>query len=213
MLAVVVATVSVGCGGSGQPPLGPEHVTDRERAADRERADERPERYRLVMPDRVVQKRYEREYDVSSPDETLAELMEGQVDGAEPVFGVYKPAGRGEFSGGTITVTGVYGVVLSPVTARDELLDVLDRRDLVQRVVAAPRTITPPGSAEPLLCRVVERGYEGDEYTSLRASCTWAEASTVVTVATAAETPPSRSELDAFAAVAGAMRDDVRVGY
>ncbi|MFF2022919.1 hypothetical protein ACFVW2_14110 [Streptomyces sp. NPDC058171] len=213
MLAVLVATVSVGCGGSGQAPLGPEHVTDRERAADRERANERPERYRLVMPDRVVHERYEREYDVSAPDETLAELMEGQVDGAEPVFGVYKLAGRGKFSDGSITVTGVYGVVLSPVTARDELLDVLDRRDLVQRVLVAPRTITPPGSEEPLLCRVVERGYEEDEYTSMSASCAWAEASTVVTVATLVKSPPSEDELDAFAAVAGAMRDDVRVGY
>ncbi|MFD7548476.1 hypothetical protein [Streptomyces sp. NPDC059816] len=214
MLAVVVGAVVVGCGGSGQAPPGPERATDdRERAADRERADERPERYRLAMPDRVVEKRYERDHDASPPDETLAEVLAGQVQDAQAAFGVYRPAGSGDYGGGMITVTGVHGVVLSPVTARDELLDVLDRRDLVRQVVVAPRTITPPGSEEPLLCRVVERGYEGDDHTSLNASCTWAEASTVATVVTSVQTPPGTGELDAFAAVAGAMRDDVRVGY
>ncbi|WP_331728560.1 hypothetical protein [Streptomyces sp. NBC_00158] len=78
------------------------------------------------------------------------------------------------------TVTGVQGSVLSPVPARTHMLDGLDRRwEFPQKTVVGPRAITPSGG-EPLSCRVTER-----------------------------DTPPASVDLDAFAATAAAVRDEV----
>ncbi|MGG7569455.1 hypothetical protein [Streptomyces sirii] len=72
--------------------------------------------------------------------------MAGQIEHPKAAFGAYKPRNQGS-QALVLTVTGVYGTVLRPVTARDEFLRILDRRDNEPRALAAPRLITPPGSS------------------------------------------------------------------
>ncbi|MGW4386526.1 hypothetical protein [Streptomyces sp. NPDC004685] len=172
----------------------------------------KPERYVLTMPDTVAQGRYKRDHDAADPDRTLAELMAGQVQDPTAAFGAYDPTVVNKQNGLVLTVTGVYGTVLSPVTARDELVKVLDRRDDGPNVVGGPRMITPSGSTEPLQCRVAERELPASDDTAMEASCTWADASTVVKVAKAmGAVGPTDVDLDAFASVVGAIRDGIRV--
>ncbi|MCF3136671.1 hypothetical protein [Streptomyces olivochromogenes] len=172
----------------------------------------KPEHYRLTMPDTVAKGRYKRDHEAADPDGTLAEVMAGQVQDPTAAFGAYDPTVANKQNGLVLTVTGVYGTVLSPVTARDELVKVLDRRDEGPIVVAGPRMITPSGSKEPLQCRVAERKLSASDDTSMEASCTWADDSTVVKVAKAmGVVSPADVDLDAFASVVGAIRDEVRV--
>ncbi|MFD9223484.1 hypothetical protein ACFWDI_26575 [Streptomyces sp. NPDC060064] len=163
------------------------------------------------MPDTLANGRYRRAPDAAGPDETLAELMTGQVENPTAAFGAYHPGGKGS-QALVLSVTGVYGTVLSPVTARDELLRILDHRDNGPRPLAGPRTITPPGSQEPLQCRVTTRRMPDVDFDTLEASCSWADAATVVTVSEALRSTVSYEDvdLDALAGEVDAIRNDVR---
>ncbi|MFG2753772.1 hypothetical protein [Streptomyces xanthophaeus] len=114
-----------------------------------------------------------------------------------------------------LAVTGVYGKVLSPVTARDEFLQILDRRtsvpDMRSTVIIGPRTIVPKGALEPVSCRIVR---EVDQFgTTWQPDCSWADGSAVVHVSQTVDfaKPPAEFDLDAFAAKAATIRNEVRV--
>ncbi|MFI9046069.1 hypothetical protein [Streptomyces sp. NPDC053427] len=170
-----------------------------------------PAYHRLVMPDSLAHGHYRRDHDAADPDETLAELMAGQVEHPTAAFGAYKSVNK-DSQALVLTVTGVYGTVLSPVTARDELLRILDHRDNEPRPLTGPRTITPPGSQEPLQCRVTVRRSPYADFDMREAACTWADASTVVTVSEAlrSKVRPEDVDLDAFAGEVNRIRNDVR---
>ncbi|MET8676017.1 hypothetical protein ABZW18_00020 [Streptomyces sp. NPDC004647] len=164
------------------------------------------------MPDTLAHGHYRRTRDAAGPDKTLAELMSGQVEHPTAAFGAYNPVSK-RSQALALSVTGVYGTVLSPVTARDELLRVLDRRDNGPRPLVGPRTITPPGSQEPLQCRVTTRRMPDVDFDTVEAACTWADASTVATVREVLRSTvkPEDVNLDAFAGEVDAIRNDVRV--
>ncbi|MET7620550.1 hypothetical protein [Streptomyces sp. NPDC005408] len=163
------------------------------------------------MPDSLAHGHYQRDHDAAAPDETLAELMAGQVEHPKAAFGAYDPVTK-DSQATVLSVTGVYGTVLSPVTARDELLRFLDRRDNGPRPLAGPRTITPPGSQEPLQCRVTTRRMPAVDFDTVAAECTWADASSVATVSEVlrSNVKPEDVDLDAFATEVNAIRKDVR---
>ncbi|ULR51828.1 hypothetical protein [Streptomyces deccanensis] len=163
------------------------------------------------MPDSLADGRYRRERDAADPDETLAELMSGHVEQPTAAFGAYDPVSD-RSQALVLSVTGVYGTVLSPVTARDELLRVLDRRDNGPVPLVGPRTITPPGSQEPLQCRVTTRRMPDVDFDTVEAACTWADASTVATVSEVLRptVKPEDVNLDAFASEVDTIRNDVR---
>ncbi|MEV7616137.1 hypothetical protein [Streptomyces sp. NPDC089799] len=115
--------------------------------------------YRLKMPKVVLEGTFE-ESDHALPDRNIPLILSGQIENGVPAFATYRPADRKpETSGPVLAVTGVYGTVLSPVTARDELLKYLDGRNSVptqSTVIIGPRTITPKGFSEPVSCRIVQ---------------------------------------------------------
>ncbi|WP_216591362.1 hypothetical protein [Streptomyces brasiliscabiei] len=166
---------------------------------------------RLVMPDSLADGRYRRDRDAADPDKTLAELMSGQVEQPTAAFGAYDPASD-RSQALTLSVTGVYGTVLSPVTARDEFLRILDRRDNGPVPLVGPRAITPPGAQEPLQCRVTTRRMPDVDFDTVEAACTWADASTVAMVSEVLRptVKPEDVNLDAFASEVDAIRNDVR---
>lgn len=105
--------------------------------------------------------------------------------------------------------------MLSPVTARDEFLKILDRRTSVpdrrSTVITGPRTIVPKGALEPVSCRIVR---EVDQFgTTWQPDCSWADGSAVVRVSQTVdfEKPPTEFDLEAFAAKAAIIRNEVRV--
>jgi len=164
------------------------------------------------MPESLAHGRYRRDHDAADPDETLAELMAGQVEHPTAAFGAYDPVNESS-QALVLTVTGVYGTVLSPVTARDELIRILDRRDNDPRPLAGPRTITPPGSQEPLQCRVTTQRRPDVDFDMVAAACAWADASSVVMVSEAVRSNrPEDVDLDAFASEVNAIRNDVSGG-
>lgn len=107
-------------------------------------------------------------------------------------------------------MTGLYGTLRSPATALEQFQSLLDGRDNLQGFIVGPRTITPPGSREPLRCRIVlARTWNVD---SRRAECSWADASAVVVVSEPLRerVKPESVDLDALAAEVAAVREDVR---
>lgn len=170
--------------------------------------------YRLNMPNAVLEGTFT-EADHSEPDQNIASALSGQIENGVSAFAAYQPADRkSETSGPVLAVTGVYGTVLSPVTARDELLKILDRRtsvpDMRSTVIVGPRTIIPKGSSEPVSCRIVQ---EIDKYgTTWEPDCSWADGSAVVHVSQTVDfsKPPAGFDLDAFAAKTAIIRKEVR---
>ncbi|MEV5508569.1 hypothetical protein [Streptomyces orinoci] len=162
------------------------------------------------MPESLAHGHYRRDHDAADPEQALADLMAGQVEHPTPVFGAYEVVSQQQ--AGLLTVTGVYGTVLSPVTARDEFLQILDRRDNEPRTVSGPRTITPPGSQEPLQCRVIYVTHPDVGDHGWDAECTWADAATVATVREVllSKVRPDDVDLDALAREVNAIRNDVR---
>ncbi|MFF9771888.1 hypothetical protein ACF1GT_35860 [Streptomyces sp. NPDC014636] len=111
-------------------------------------------------------------------------------------------------------MTGVYGTVLSPVTARNEFLKIIDSRtlstDLHSAVIIGPRTITPQGASEPVSCRIVRKV---DEYgTTWLPDCSWVDGSAVVDVNQTPDLdkPPAEFDLGALAAKTATIRNEVR---
>jgi hypothetical protein len=172
-----------------------------------------PTRYRLLMPETVAGGSY-KTTEHGDPDEGLARSMAGQMETPVSAFSAYDgPDWPGKKYGPVLSITGVYGTVLSPVTARDAFLRLLDERwDPPQSVIVGPRTVTPPGSTEPLLCRVTQRPHK-DGFTSFEPDCTWADASAVVSVGqtTDLKTAPSDVDINAFASLVASIRNEVRI--
>ncbi|MFC9293739.1 hypothetical protein ACFTWH_06750 [Streptomyces sp. NPDC057011] len=154
------------------------------------------------------------ESDHSKPDQNIASTLSGQIENGVSAFAAYQPADRkSDTSGPVLAVTGVYGTVLSPVTARDEFLKILDRRHSVptqSTVIIGPRTILPQGSSEPVSCRIVR---ETDQFgTNWGPDCSWADGSAVVEVTLSVDfsKPPAEFDLEAFAAKTATIRNEVR---
>ncbi|MFJ4776769.1 hypothetical protein [Streptomyces sp. NPDC088762] len=154
------------------------------------------------------------ESDHAEPDQGIASMLSGQIENGVSAFAAYQPADRkSDTSGPVLAVTGVYGTVLSPVTARAELLKFLDRRHSVptqSTVIIGPRTITPQGSSEPVSCRIVR---ETDQFgTTWGPDCSWADGSAVVDVTQTVDfnKPAAEFDLDAFAAKTAIIRREVR---
>lgn len=168
--------------------------------------------YRLEMP-KVVLKGTFTESDHSTPDQNIALLLSGQIEHGVSAFAAYQPANRTSETSG-LAVIGVYGTVLSPVTARDEFLKILDRRtsvpDMRSTVIIGPRVIIPQGSSEPVSCRIVR---EVDQFgTTWEPDCSWADGSAVVHVSQTVdfEKLPAEFDLEAFAAKTAIIRNEVR---
>ncbi|MGA5823926.1 hypothetical protein ACPC54_39515 [Kitasatospora sp. NPDC094028] len=191
--AAVVSGCSGGNGGAGGRP-----------------EDDQVRPYRLALPESLGHGRYTRSHDAVPVDPKLGQVMADQVENASPVFGWYLSAPKDRDGALAIGVTGVYGTVLSPVTARDQFLDVLDQRNRIQGFIVGPRTITPPRTRDPLLCRIVlVRLWNVD---STRAECSWADTSAVAVVSEPLRegVRPESVDLDALAAEVATVREDVR---
>ncbi|WP_367133949.1 MULTISPECIES: hypothetical protein [Streptomyces] len=170
--------------------------------------------YRLKMPKAVLNGTFT-ESDHSEADQNIASMLSGQIENGISAFAAYQPADRqSDTSGPVLSVTGVYGTVLSPVTARDEFLKILDSRTIIpdQRsvVITGPRTIIPQGSSEPVSCRIVRKTSEFG--TSWQPDCSWADGSAVVEVTQTVDLakPPAEFDLEAFAAKTAIIRKEVR---
>lgn len=207
--AVVTAMATVtltGCGGSGESGSPSMKGSGQ--------ADVPSGPYRLKMPKSVLKGTFT-ESDHGQPDPNIASMLSDQIENGMSAFAAYRPDGRkSDTSGPVLAVTGVYGTVLSPVTARDAFLKILDSRtiatDMRSTVIIGPRTFTPRGSSEPVSCRIVQ---EVDEFgTTWQPDCSWADASAVVHVTQTVDLdkPPAEFDLAAFAAKTATIRNEVR---
>ncbi|MEU0008245.1 hypothetical protein ABZ079_29305 [Streptomyces sp. NPDC006314] len=165
------------------------------------------------MPKSVLEGTFT-ESDHSEPDQNIASMLSGQIENGISAFAAYQPADRKSETAGPVTaVTGVYGTVLSPVTARERFLKILDSRipDRRSAVIVGPRTITPQGSTEPVSCRILRHV---DEYgtASWTPDCSWADGSAVADVTQTVDLskPPAQFDLEAFAAKTATIRNEVR---
>ncbi|MFF8828174.1 hypothetical protein [Streptomyces sp. NPDC015131] len=208
-VAMAVLTGATACGGGTD--AGPQGTPGKEpgKQPGTQRGTQPVEQsgpLRLTTPDTLAGGRYTRETDAAGPDPTLAEVMAAQVEDARPAFGAYRREGDV-----LLTVTGVHGTVPAPARARARLDEVLDERDGA-RTLIAPRTIVPPGTDQPVVCRVVERHHQSLEVDLVAPSCTWADAWTVAEVSRTLppDTAPTDVDLDAFAAETAAVRREVR---
>ncbi|WP_031078806.1 hypothetical protein [Streptomyces sp. NRRL WC-3742] len=163
------------------------------------------------MPETLVHGSYAR-HDASPPDPKLAQAMSDQVTEATPEFAAYLPVPENRGGLAEVTLTGVYGTVTNPVTAREQLLDIKGRAYNLRRVVVPVRTTTPPGAREPLRCRVLLIRWLYVSSDSALAECSWADSSAVVVVASIFQrsVQPEDVDLDAVAADVAAMREEVR---
>ncbi|MGW1170585.1 hypothetical protein [Streptomyces sp. NPDC002550] len=166
------------------------------------------------MPKAVLKGTYT-ESDHAKPDPNIASMLSGQIENGISAFATYQPADRkSETSGPVIAVIGVYGTVLSPVTARNEFLKLVDSRtlatDVHSAVIIGPRTITPQDSTEPVSCRIVRK--VDDFGTTWLPDCSWADGSAVVDVnqTVGLDKSPAQFDLDALAAKTATIRDEVR---
>ncbi|MFI2761911.1 hypothetical protein ACH5A3_24090 [Streptomyces echinatus] len=206
LVAAAATVLLAGCGGSGE--------SGRPSMSGPRQKDVPSGPYQLKMP-KSVEKGTFTESDHSEPDQNIASMLSGQIEHGVSAFAAYQPADRkSETSGPVVSVTGVYGTVLSPVTARDEFLKILDSRtidtDVRSTVIVGPRTITPQGSSEPVSCRIVRKA---DEFgTTWKPDCSWADGSAVVDVSQTVDPdqPPAAFDLEAFAARTATIRDEVR---
>ncbi|WP_333738813.1 hypothetical protein [Streptomyces sp. IBSBF 2806] len=171
--------------------------------------------YRLEMPKALLKGAFT-ESDHSAPDQGIPMMLSGQIEHGVSAFAAYQPADRTtETSGPVLSVTGVYGTVLNPVTARDEFLKILDSRtsdpDTRSTVIIGPRTITPQGSSGPVSCRIVQK--VDDFGTTWQPDCSWADGSAVAHVSQTVDfkKPPAEFDLEAFAAKTAIIRNEVRV--
>ncbi|MEU0221511.1 hypothetical protein ABZ281_43690 [Streptomyces sp. NPDC006265] len=89
------------------------------------------------------------ESDHAEPDQKIASPLYGQIENGTSAFAAYQSADReSETSRPVLAVTGVYGTVLSPITARDEFLKILDRRipDRSSTVIIEDRQAAHPSA-------------------------------------------------------------------
>ncbi|MGW7261160.1 hypothetical protein [Streptomyces sp. NPDC054834] len=209
VLGAMTTVTLAGCGGSeGSGGSGSPSMSGQGHAA----VPSGP--YQLKMPKAVLEGAFT-ESDHAKPDPNIASMLSGQIENGVSAFAAYQPADRkSETSGPVVAVTGVYGTVLSPVTARDEFLKILDSRtiatDVRSTVIIGPRTITPRGSSEPVSCRVVQKV---DEFgTTWQPDCSWADGSAVVDVNQTVDPdkPPAQFDLAALAARTATIRNEVR---
>lgn len=202
----MLTAVLAGCGGSGGSAIPPTSGPGQ--------ASVPAGPYRLKMP-KAVLKGVFTESDHSTPDQNIPIMLSGQIEHGVSAFAAYQPADRTtETSGPVLAVTGVYGTVLNPVTARDEFLKILDRRtsvpDMRSTVIIGPRTIIPQGSSEPVSCRIVQAV---DQFgTTWKPDCSWADGSAVAHVSQTVDfkKPPAEFDLEAFAAKTAIIRNEVR---
>ncbi|WP_030348909.1 hypothetical protein [Streptomyces sp. NRRL S-1022] len=166
------------------------------------------------MPKAVLKGNFT-ESDHSKPDPNIASMLSGQIENGISAFAAYQAADRkSETSGPVLSVTGVYGTVLSPVMARDELLKIVDSRsigtEVRSAVIIGPRTITPQGSSEPVSCRIVRKT---DEFgMTWEPDCSWADSSAVVVITQSVDSrrPPAAFDLEAFMVKTATIRNEVR---
>ncbi|MEU9377183.1 hypothetical protein AB0D94_25880 [Streptomyces sp. NPDC048255] len=204
--AAMVTAAMAGCGGSGGSVSSPMNGPGQ--------APVPAGPYRLEMPKEVLKGTY-KESDHSAPDQNIPVMLSGQIEHGVSAFAAYQPTGSTSDTGPVLAVTGVYGTVLNPVTARDEFLKILDRRTSVpdrrSTVITGPRAIIPQGSSEPVSCRVVRRA---DQFgTVWEPDCAWADGSAVVHVSHTVyfEKPSADFDLEALAAKTAIIRNEVRV--
>ncbi|MFB7428783.1 hypothetical protein ACFC0K_36485 [Streptomyces hydrogenans] len=172
--------------------------------------------YRLQTPATLLNGTFT-ESDHSEPDQGIATRLSGQIDKGVSAFAAYRPTdAKSEHEGPVLAVTGVYGTVLNPVTARDQFLEIADSRLMEgarSTVIIGPRTITPQGFSEPVFCRIVQ---ETSEFgTTWGPSCAWADGSAVAEVAETVDRStakdPAEFDLEAFAVKTATIRNEVRI--
>lgn len=198
--AVVLAGCSSGGGSDSPSANGPRQVT--------------PGPYRMTMPKAILGGTFT-ESDHAEPDQNIASALSGQVENGVTAFATYQPANRKSDTEGTVVaVIGVYGTVLSPVTAREEFLKFAESRsvtgDVQTTVIIGPRTFTPGSSSEPVSCRIVRK--TDSTGTSWQPGCSWADGSAVARVSESVDPrdSPADYDLEALAAKTATVRNEVR---
>ncbi|MET8755926.1 hypothetical protein ABZW32_38415 [Streptomyces sp. NPDC004667] len=132
--------------GSGDPSAGPGVW-----GGGKPEVVSQPGPYRVVLSPTLLKGKY-KAIGHGGPDQALARGLSHWIDNPVPVFAAYEgPSSTDKNKAADIvTVTGVQGSVLSPVQARTQMLDMLDRRwEFPQTTVVGPRAITASGGEPP----------------------------------------------------------------
>ncbi|MFI9001399.1 hypothetical protein [Streptomyces sp. NPDC053541] len=167
--------------------------------------------HRLVLPKTLLDGRYALGKDQSQQAAAgLAGSSEAVIKDPEGVVGQY--AGSGEDGVGILVVTGLYGRIKEPDTARRNILKGA-AGGKGTTVLVPPKDVTPPGADTEVTCQVLATEQsEGGPVTY--PVCAWADANTNAAVAemsvATATTDPAALDLAKAARTTLTIRDEMR---
>ncbi|WMX46168.1 hypothetical protein RGF97_16805 [Streptomyces roseicoloratus] len=136
--------------------------------------------HRLVLPKTLLDGRYALGKDDSQQAEAgLAGSSTAVIKDAKGVVGQY--AGSGEGGAGILVVTGLYGRIKEPDTARRKILEGA-AKDSGTTVLVPPKDVTPSGADTEVTCQVLATE-QSDGGRVTYPVCAWADANTNAAVA------------------------------
>jgi hypothetical protein len=167
--------------------------------------------YRLSVPSSLEDGKYTLQQDISSKLDSEMPVRDGE--GGHDLHGsggAYRSTAGGADE---LMVSGVYGTIDDPDTARQNVLEGTQSSAIVTGVAVPAKTITPAGSTEPLSCEVVTTHVGVRDLPT--PVCAWADSGTVSIVmrmsAANLTVSPDSIDLNAFAGEVNWIRDEVRV--
>ncbi|MFI1353675.1 hypothetical protein ACH4TV_08840 [Streptomyces sp. NPDC020898] len=168
--------------------------------------------YRLTLPQKVLDGKYELLGDLSGTDgQAIEEEADGDWDARDtkPVVGRYSPGG--DQARGTLVISGMYGRFRNTGLARDSMMKGAAGGDGAELAVE-PRDFRPAGSDTTVTCEVLVQTQAGTEVTL--PVCGWVDGNTGASIAgitaDAITRKPADVDLGAAAETALKIRDEIR---
>ncbi|MCH0538504.1 hypothetical protein I3F58_02800 [Streptomyces sp. MUM 203J] len=167
--------------------------------------------HRLELPPTLLDGRYTLADDLSDTvNRDLKDMSEANIRGTKAAVGQY--AATGEDGTGVLVVSGLYGRIKNPDTARTETLKGAADAPGAQ-VLVPPQDITPPGSTITVTCQVLSKKDPGSGR-AVFPMCAWADDNTNGSVAEftakTATASPESLDLASAARTTLAVREEMR---
>lgn len=168
--------------------------------------------YRLTLPQKVLDEKYELVGDLSGTEgQTIEEEADGARDARDikAVVGRYSPGG--DQARGTLVISGMYGRFKNTDLTRDSMMEGAAGGDGAE-VAVKPRDFKPAGSGITVTCEVLVQTQVGTEVTI--SLCGWVDGNTGASIAEitagAITRKPAEVDLGAAAKTALKIRDEIR---
>ncbi|WP_175408933.1 hypothetical protein [Streptomyces sp. TRM64462] len=164
--------------------------------------------HRLELPGTLLDSRYTLADDHSdTTNRSLKGTSETNIRDAKAVAGQYTAAD--EARPGVLIVSGLYGRIKNPATARTKTLKGAADAPGTQ-VLMTPRNITPPGSTITVSCQALSTSQARGGH-AVYAMCAWADDNTSASVAEiTAQTATTSLDLASAARTTLAVREEMR---